>query len=61
MITKKIRNLFHLKSEKPHPTCTICKGVCTCKENYIGERNEMSRFDGKNIQTLTKYLNHLDI
>ena len=36
-ITKKIRNLFRLKSKRPHPTCAICEGVCTCKENDIGE------------------------
>ena len=36
-ITKKTRNLFRLKSKNPHPACAICKGVCTCKENYVGE------------------------
>ena len=47
MITKKIRNLFCLKSKKPHPTCAICKGVCTCKENDIGEtkRNVKIRWE----------------
>ena len=36
-ITKKLRNLFHLKSKNPHPACVIYEGICTCKENYIGE------------------------
>ena len=36
-ITKKLRSLFCLKSKNPHPACTIYEGVCTCKENYIGE------------------------
>ena len=38
-ITKKIRHLFRLKSKNPQPTCAIYGGVCTCKENYIGETN----------------------
>ena len=37
LITKKMRNLFRLKSNNPHPACAIYEGVCTCKENYIGE------------------------
>ena len=36
-ITKKMRNLFRLKSKNLHPACAIYEGVCTCKENYIGE------------------------
>ena len=32
-----MRNLFYLKSTNPHPACVIYEGVCTCKENYIGE------------------------
>ena len=36
-VTKNMRNLFHLKSKNPHTACAIYEGVCTCKENYIGE------------------------
>ena len=36
-ITKKMRNLFRLKSKNLHPACAIYEGVRTCKENYIGE------------------------
>ena len=50
-IIKIMRNLVHLRSINLHPACVIYEGICTCKENHIG----------KNIQTLTKYLNHLDI
>ena len=39
-ITKKMRNLFPLKSKNPHHACAICEGVCTCKENYIGETKQ---------------------
>ena len=56
-----MRNLFRLKSKNCHPACAISEGVCTCKEIMLVKRNEMLKLDGKNIQTLTKYLNHLDI
>ena len=36
-ITKKVRQLFKLKSRNPHPSCVIYEGVCSCKESYIGE------------------------
>ena len=36
-ITKKMRNLFHLKSNDPLTTCAKYEGEGTCKENYIGE------------------------
>ena len=32
-----MRNLFRLKSKNPCPACVIYKGICTFKENYIGE------------------------
>ena len=35
-ITKKMRNMFHLKSNNPHPAYTINEGICTCKEYSIG-------------------------
>ena len=46
-ITKKMKNLFCLKSKNPHPVCAIYEGVCTRKENYIGEtkRNVKIRWE----------------
>lgn len=35
--TKKVRNLFKLKSQNPHPSCKIYQGDCICGETYIGE------------------------
>ena len=32
-----MRNLFRLKSKNPHPPCVIYEGICTYKENYVGE------------------------
>ena len=34
---QKMRNLHWLKSKHPFLACTKNKGVCMCKENYIGE------------------------
>ena len=36
-ITKKIKELFKLKSRSPHPSCVIYIGVCSCQESYVGE------------------------
>ena len=36
-ITKKVKQLFKLKSRNPHPSCVIYEGVCSCQESYIGE------------------------
>ena len=36
-ITKKVKQLFKLKSRNPHPSCVIYKGVCVCEQTYIGE------------------------
>ena len=27
-----------IKSKSSHPACVICKRICACKENYIGEK-----------------------
>ena len=35
--TKKVKNLFKLKSTNPHPACKIYHGECSCGETYIGE------------------------
>ena len=36
-ITRKVKSLFKVKSKNPHPSCVICKGKCSCGEEYIGE------------------------
>ena len=35
-----MRNLFRLKSKKPHPACMIYEGVSRCKEKDIGETKQ---------------------
>ena len=35
--TKKVKQLFQLKSRNPHPSCVIYEGVCSCQESYIDE------------------------
>ena len=36
-ITKKVRQLFKLKSRNPDPSCVLYKSVCSFQESYIGE------------------------
>ena len=36
-ITKKVKQLFKLKSKNPHPSCVIYEEVCVCEQIYIGE------------------------
>ena len=36
-ITKKVKQLFKLKSKSPHPPCVICEDVCAIQEFYISE------------------------
>ena len=35
--TKKVKSLFKLKSNNPHPSCKIYEETCSCGETYIGE------------------------
>ena len=35
--TKKVRNLFRVKSKNLHPSCKIYFGECSCGETYVGE------------------------
>ena len=35
--TRKVKQLFPLKDRNPHPSCKIYEGICSCKQNYIGE------------------------
>ena len=48
--TKRVKNLFNLKSKNPHPACKIYLGVCSCEESYIGEtkRNVETRWGEHN-------------
>ena len=36
-ITKKVKQLFKLKSRNPYPLCVIYKGLCSSQESHIGE------------------------
>ena len=53
-VTRKVKSLFRLKSQNPHPSCKIYEGVCSCGETYIGEtkRNVAIRWHEHN--TLSK-------
>ena len=35
-ITKKLKQLFHLKYKNPHPCCKIYERVCSCGATYVG-------------------------
>ena len=45
-ITKKVKQMFKLKSRNPHTSCVIYEGVCSFQESYIGEtvRNVETRW-----------------
>ena len=47
MENKESRRFFPLKKKNPYPSCKIYEGVCSCKENYIGEtkRNVITRWN----------------
>ena len=36
-ITKKVKQLFKLKSRNPHPSCVIYEGVCSYQDSCIDE------------------------
>ena len=44
--TMKVRQVFPLKEKNPYPSCKIHEGVCSFKQNYIGEtkRNVITRW-----------------
>ena len=61
-ITKKMRDLFCLKSKNHHPACAICEGGCTYKANYMGEtkRNVEIRWEEhSDIKTISEPSRHL--
>ena len=48
-ITKKVKQLFKLKSRNPFPSCVIYQGVCVCEQTYINEtRLELPREEREN-------------
>ena len=44
-VTKKVKSLFQLKDRNSYPSCVIFKGVCSCRDDYVGEtcRNTTTR------------------
>ena len=56
-ITKKVKQLFKLKSKNPHPSCVIYEGVCVCEQTYIGETRRNVNCDGKNMRIPPKIPN----
>ena len=63
-ITKKLRNLFRLKSKNPHLSGAICKGMCVYKENYMDEtkRNVEIRWEEhSDIKRISEPSGHLKI
>ena len=60
--TKKVRQLFSLKKKNLYSSCNIYEGVCSCKENYIGEtkRNIITRWnEHENPNKDSKPVKHL--
>ena len=45
--TRKIQSLFNNKDKVKHHGCVICRGICSCSEDYIGEtvRNSEIRWN----------------
>ena len=52
-ITRKVKSLFKVKSKSLHPFCVICRGKCSCGEEYIEEteRNVEKRWSEHNNPT----------
>ena len=48
--TKKVSSFFPLKDKNLHPSCNIYYGLCSCREDYVGEtkRNVSVRYDEHN-------------
>ena len=44
---RKIKSLFKIKDNVKHLSCVIYQGICSCRNNYIGEtiRNAVTRID----------------
>ena len=36
-ITKKVKQLFKLKSGSPYLSCVMYEGLCSCQDSYMGE------------------------
>ena len=61
-ITKKVKQLFKLKSKNPLPPCVIYEGVSTCQDSYIVEtiRNVEIRWDKHEVRKDTEPAKHLE-
>ena len=58
----RLKSLFKVKSENPHPSCVIYRGKCPCGDEYIGEieRNLEKRWsEHKNPTEKTEPARHL--
>ena len=52
-VTRKVKLLFKVKRQNPHPSCVIYRSKCSCGEEYIGEteRNVEKRWTEHNNPT----------
>ena len=65
--TQKIKLLFNNKDKVSHYSCVICRGICLCRADYIGETvpnarlcwNEHEKGTDKNSEC-AKHLNEND-
>ena len=53
-ITKKLKQLFKLKSKNPHPSCIIHKAVFTCWDSYIGKMKRNAEIRCEKHQDVNK-------
>ena len=60
-ITKKMKNMFCLKKRNPHPACVIYEGICTYKENYIGETKRNVEIQWEEYSNINKISEQMDI
>ena len=52
--TKKVKQLFKLKSRNPHPSCKIYEGICSCSQVYIGETKRNVEVRWKEHENINK-------
>ena len=53
-ITKKVKQLFKLKSKNPYLSCVICHRVCVCEQTYIGEKRRNGELRWKEHENISK-------
>ena len=62
-ITKKMRNLFRLKSKNPYPAGVIYEGICSCEENHDRETKriiEIRWYEHSGINKVSEPSRHLN-